>query len=172
MKHIVVLALMQYAAYVDAAQLHITGPDERELVFGDGTTAFATLSGGEGYVNSTVTISAPDFVTMTGTSLQNELMVQQAQIGAQQAQIVALLERVDTLSKLNRSGEVEAVPVHVNGTKSSVNERFAMLERQVNVLQEQMARLPGTTTWHPDGNWSGGLRAGDLVRFDGGAHDS
>eukprot|EP00325_Prymnesiales_sp_UTEX-LB-985_P002847 CAMPEP_0174706470 /NCGR_PEP_ID=MMETSP1094-20130205/9305_1 /TAXON_ID=156173 /ORGANISM="Chrysochromulina brevifilum, Strain UTEX LB 985" /LENGTH=42 /DNA_ID= /DNA_START= /DNA_END= /DNA_ORIENTATION= len=41
-----------YAANVDGATVHITGPDDRQVKFGDGYTSFATLSGGEGYINS------------------------------------------------------------------------------------------------------------------------
>jgi len=73
MKLAVVLASLQFAMHINGATLHVTGPDERQLEFGDGTTSFATLSGGEGFINSTVTVNAPDFVTMTGTSV-NEMM--------------------------------------------------------------------------------------------------
>ena len=76
-----------------ASTIHVTGPEERQVEFGDGTTSFATLSGGQGYINSTVTVNAPDLVTMSGTSV-NEMMTlirdQQATIAAQQAEIGAL----------------------------------------------------------------------------------
>ena len=93
MKHIVVWASILYAAHVYGATVHVTGPDERQVVFGDGTTSFATLSGGEGLINSTVTVNAPDFVTMTGTSV-NDMMTlireQQATIVSQQVEIETL----------------------------------------------------------------------------------
>ena len=94
---IVVWASIQCAAHVDGATIHVTGPDERQVEFGDGTTSFATLSGGEGYINSTVTVSAPEFVTMTGTSV-NEMMSlireQQTTIISQQVEIAALKQFV------------------------------------------------------------------------------
>jgi len=90
MKRIVVWTSIFYAGYVDGATIHVTGPDERQVEFGDGTTSFATLSGGEGFINSTVTVTAPDFVTMTGTSM-NEMMAlirqQQVALIAQQAEL-------------------------------------------------------------------------------------
>ena len=85
-RFIAVWASVQYAVHVDGATVHVTGPDERQVEFGDGTTSFATLSGGEGFINSTVTVNAPDFVTMTGTSV-NEMMTL---IRDQQAKIKAL----------------------------------------------------------------------------------
>lgn len=69
MKRIVAWASIQYAAHVDGATIHVTGPEERQVEFGDGTTSFATLSGGEGYINSTVSVYAPDFVTASGVSV-------------------------------------------------------------------------------------------------------
>ena len=97
MKHIAVWASVQYAVHVDGATVHVTGPDERQVEFGDGTTSFATLSGGEGYINSTVTVNAPDFVTMTGTSV-NEMMAfireQQQTLASQQEEIEALKQFV------------------------------------------------------------------------------
>ena len=97
MKRIVIWASIHYAAHIDGATIHITGPDERQVEFGDGTTSFATLSGGEGYINSTVTVNAPDFVTMTGASV-NEMMAlirdQQATIVSQQVEIGALKQFV------------------------------------------------------------------------------
>jgi len=96
-KPIFVWASIQYAAHVDGATIHVTSPDERKLEFGDGTTSFATLSGGEGYINSTVNVYAPDFVTMTGTSV-NEMMAlireQQVTLVSQQVEIAALKEFV------------------------------------------------------------------------------
>ena len=38
---------LQYAAHANGANIHITGPEEREVRFGNGITSFATLSGGE-----------------------------------------------------------------------------------------------------------------------------
>ena len=94
---IVCWASIQYAVHVYGATVHVTGPDERQVEFGDGTTSFATLSGGEGYINSTVTVTAPDFVTMTGTSV-NEMMTlireQQATLVSQQVDIGALKQFV------------------------------------------------------------------------------
>jgi alpha-tubulin suppressor-like RCC1 family protein len=69
LKFITMLAIMQYAPSVSGAKIHITGPDERKIEFGDGTTVFATLSGGGGFLNSTVPLYAPDFVTQTGVSV-------------------------------------------------------------------------------------------------------
>jgi len=92
-KHIVVWASIQYAAHVDGATVHVTGPDERQVEFGDGTTSFATLSGGEGFINSTVNVYAPDFVTSTGGSVIDlwALVLQtQAQVASQQGEIEAL----------------------------------------------------------------------------------
>ena len=93
MKRIVTWASILYAAHIDGATIHVTGPDERHVEFGDGTTSFAALSGGEGYINSTVTVNAPDFVTMTGTSV-NEMMslirAQQEAIASQQAELNAI----------------------------------------------------------------------------------
>ena len=43
--------------------IHVSGPDERKIEFGDGVNAMATLSGGTGYINSTVNFNAPDFIT-------------------------------------------------------------------------------------------------------------
>ena len=63
MKRIVVWACILYKAHIDGATIHVTGPEERQVEFGDGTTSFATLSGGEGYINSTVMVNAPDFTT-------------------------------------------------------------------------------------------------------------
>jgi len=100
MKRIVVWASIQYAVHVDGATIHVTGPDERQVEFGDGTTAFATLSGGPGFLNSTVNVYASDFVTMTGTSV-NEMMTliqdQQATIASQQVEIEALKQFVRML---------------------------------------------------------------------------
>ena len=97
MKCIVVWASIQFGAHVDGATIHVTGPDERQVEFGDGTTSFATLSGGEGFINSSVTVNSPDFVTTTGTSV-NEMMAlireQQTAIIAQQAEISALKQFV------------------------------------------------------------------------------
>jgi len=97
MKRIVTWASILYAAHIDGATIHVTGPDERQVEFGDGTTSFATLSGGEGYINSTVTVYAPDFVTVSGASL-NEIMAlvraQQTIIVTQQVEINALKEFV------------------------------------------------------------------------------
>jgi len=59
MKRIVVWTSVLYAGYVDGATIHVTGPDERQVEFGDGTTSFATLSGGEGFLNSTVNGECP-----------------------------------------------------------------------------------------------------------------
>ena len=53
--------------HVNGAAVHITGPNERLLEFGDGDTSFATLSGGEGFISSSVTLHAPRFVTTSGT---------------------------------------------------------------------------------------------------------
>ena len=66
MMRIAVWAFIQYAMPVDGATIHVTGPEERQVEFGDGTTSFAVLSGGEGFINSTVTLNAPDFATMEG----------------------------------------------------------------------------------------------------------
>jgi len=97
MKCIFVWASIQYAVQVDGATIHVTGPDERQVDFGDGTTSFATLSGGEGYINSSVTVNAPDFVTMTGESV-NEMMtlIQEVRvtIASQQVEIGALKQFV------------------------------------------------------------------------------
>ena len=93
MRRIVVWTSILYAGYVDGATIHVTGPEERQVEFGDGTTSFATLSGGQGYINSTVTVNAPDFVTMSGTSVSEMMTLirdQQATIAAQQADIGAL----------------------------------------------------------------------------------
>ena len=93
MKRIVVSAFILYIAHVDSATIHVTGPDHRQIEFGDGTNAFATLSGGEWFLNSTVTVNAPNFVTVAGVSL-NEMIAlirdQQVAIIAQQAEIEAL----------------------------------------------------------------------------------
>jgi len=97
MKLIIVWACIQHAVYVRSATLYITGPDERQVEFGDGTTSFAIISGGERSINSTVAVNAPDFVTMPGTSV-NQMMTlireQQATINAQQVQIDALKQFV------------------------------------------------------------------------------
>jgi len=97
MKQIVVWASIQYAVHVDGATMHVAGPDERQVEFGDGTTSFATLSGGPGFLNSTVNVYASDFVTMAGTSV-NEMMTliqdQQATIASQQVEIEALKQFV------------------------------------------------------------------------------
>ena len=71
MKRIVVSASLLLALHADGAKIHITGPDERQVEFGDGTTAFATLSGGEGCINSTVNVYAPDFVDTGGVSMKD-----------------------------------------------------------------------------------------------------
>lgn len=96
---IVIWASIQYAALVDGATIHVTGPDERQVEFGDGTTSFATLSGGEGYINSTVTVYGPDFVTMTGASV-NEMMTLirelQATVASQQARLDSQQARLDS----------------------------------------------------------------------------
>jgi len=99
---IVVWATVQYAAHVDGATIHVTGPDERQIEFGDGTASFATLSGGEGYINSTVTVNAPDFV-VAGTSV-NDMMAlireHQTATVAQQAEIEALKQFVGMMPPL------------------------------------------------------------------------
>lgn len=69
MLKVIVSAPLLFAARLEGAVLHISGPNERQVVFGDGTTSFATLSGGEGSINSTATVRAPDLVTMTGASV-------------------------------------------------------------------------------------------------------
>jgi len=93
MKRIVVWATVQYAVHVDGATVHVTGPEERKVAFGNGVNEFATLSGGEGYINSTVTVNAPDFVTMTGTSVEEMITV----IRDQQVAIIAMQARMDAL---------------------------------------------------------------------------
>jgi hypothetical protein len=92
---VAVLAFLPHAVHVNGATLHITG-SEKQVVFGDGTTAFATLSGGEGFINSTVNVSAPDFVTMTGTSLNNMMTL----IRAQQVASIAHQAEIDALKEL------------------------------------------------------------------------
>ena len=53
------------------ARLHITGDDDvRTLVYSDGTTELATLTGGDGFINSSQPINAPNFVTSTGADLK------------------------------------------------------------------------------------------------------
>jgi len=97
MKRIVVLAFIQYVVHVDGATIHVDGPDERQVEFGDGTTSFATLSGGEGFINSTVTVNAPNFVTMAGSSVSEMVSLireNQATIVSQQAEIEALKQFV------------------------------------------------------------------------------
>ena len=97
MKRIVIWAIVLYVMHVKGATLHVTGPEERNVEFGDGTTSFATLSAGKGFINATVTMNAPDFVTTTGTSL-NEMMAsiraQQVALISQQADIQALKQFV------------------------------------------------------------------------------
>ena len=94
MKRIVVWATVQYVVHVNGATLHVTGPEERKVAFGNGVNEFATLSGGEGFINSTVTVNAPDFVTMTGTSV-NEMMTL---IREQRTEIEALKQAKAILS--------------------------------------------------------------------------
>jgi hypothetical protein len=75
------------------ATLRVTG-DPRQIEFGDGTTSFATLSGEEGYINSTVAMAAPDFKTSSGTSVNAMLALirgQQATISSQKDEILAAL---------------------------------------------------------------------------------
>ena len=62
MKCIVVWASIQYAAHVDGATIHVTGPEERQVEFGDGVNEFATLSGGPGFLNSTVNVYMPQIL--------------------------------------------------------------------------------------------------------------
>mmetsp|Transcript_15452 Transcript_15452/g.31041 ORF Transcript_15452/g.31041 Transcript_15452/m.31041 type:complete len:448 (-) Transcript_15452:803-2146(-) len=97
MKRIVAWASIQYTAHVDGATIHVTGPDERQVEFGDGTTSFATLSGGRGYLNSTVTVYGPDFISTTGTSVNDMIALirdQQVAIVSQQVEIEALKQFV------------------------------------------------------------------------------
>ena len=124
MKRIVVWATVQYAVHVDGATIHVTGPDERQVEFGDGTTSFATLSGGEGYINSTVTVNAPDFVTMTGKSV-NEMKAliraQQTAIVAQQVEIAALKQFVGmALPPLVPPSTPPLSPTHLCGAEECV----------------------------------------------------
>jgi len=122
MKLIVVWASIQYAAHVDGARIHVTGPGERQVVFGDGTTPFATLSGGEGFINSTVTMNAPDFVTMTGASV-NEMMAlirdQQATIASWQADIEALKRFVGMMPPSATPALPPAPPPTVGATRAA-----------------------------------------------------
>jgi len=93
MIRIIIWASIQYAVHVNGATIHVTGPEERQVEFGDGTSSFATLSGGEGYINSTVNVYAPDFVTMTGTSVEEMI----ALIRAQQVIITAQADELRAL---------------------------------------------------------------------------
>jgi len=93
----IVIWLLQYVVHVNGVTLHVTGPEERKFAFGNGVNEFATLSGGEGYINSTVNVYAPDLVTMTGTSVNEMVSLiqdQQAMIASQQAEIDALKQFV------------------------------------------------------------------------------
>jgi len=107
------------------ATLHVTGPEDRQVEFGDGTYAFATLAGGPGFLNSTVNVFAPDFVTMTGTSV-NEMMTlirdQQATIASQQADIEALKQFVGMMPPppppLTRVGPTDDLQAVINEAAS------------------------------------------------------
>jgi hypothetical protein len=116
LKRLVVWAIVHYAGHVDGAKLHITGPDERQVVFGDGTTSLATLSGGEGSLNSSVTLRAPDFVLSSGRSL-NEMMAliqaQQVTLVSQQAEIEALKRFVGMMPQSSPSSSPH--PVYTGG---------------------------------------------------------
>lgn len=109
---IAVWASVQYAVHVDGAIIHVTGLDERQVEFGDGTTSFATLSGGEGYINSTVNVYGPDFVTMTGTSV-NEMMTL---IRDQQATILSQQTRIEALEQVVGMSPAAGLPPPVNVT--------------------------------------------------------
>ena len=98
MKCIFVWASIQYAAHVDGATIHVTGPEERQVEFGDGTNVFATLSGGPGFLNSSVNVNAPDFVTASGVSVdalgRRLEATDAATIASQQATIAALSQQI------------------------------------------------------------------------------
>ena len=140
MKRIAVWATVQYAVHVDGATIHVTGPDERQVEFGDGTNAFATLSGGPGYLNSTVTVYAPGFVTMTGTSV-NEMMAlvrdQQAAIVSQQADIEALKQFVGMMPP--------SVPPPVLETSLVMFD--VKSEEDITVTPGSYQRSSGTSAW-------------------------
>lgn len=90
--HVVLLASLT-TSHIHCATLHIDGADERRLEFGDRHATFASLLGGEGYINSTVTVTAPDFVTNEGVSVDGFMALireQQAIIVAQSAEIQEL----------------------------------------------------------------------------------
>ena len=113
MKRIVVLAFIQYVVHVDGATIHVDGPDERQVEFGDGTTSFATLSGGEGFINSTVTVNAPNFVTMAGSSVSEMVSLireNQATIVSQQAEIEALKQFVGMMPSPPKSPPPPPLP--------------------------------------------------------------
>jgi len=126
---IIVWAVILYAAHVNGATVHITGPDERQVEFGDGTTSFATLSGGSGYINSTVSVYAPDFETMSGTSMNQMvtvLVAQQAQLAAALADNAALHARIDALelANFNYDCSVGANVIVPKGALGLPNEAF------------------------------------------------
>ena len=58
------------ALAVLGARLHITGEDPvREIVYSDGTTTFASIGGGDGWINASTTVNAPNFVTLAGADV-------------------------------------------------------------------------------------------------------
>ena len=53
-----------------AARVHIAGDDSvRQLVYSDGSSALATLSGGADSLNSSEPLNAPNFVTHAGVDM-------------------------------------------------------------------------------------------------------
>lgn len=163
------------------ATLHITGPDTRELEYGDGTNAFATLSGGPGYINSTVNVYVNVyFVTMTGASV-NEMMTlirnQQNEI-ARLKHFVGMMPSPDptyvfvqpgigTLQAAADSASTGTELVLANGTYTAAGDNVLVVNKSIIVRAEHHggAILDGQDARRVI--FVDELPAGALVRFEG-----
>ena len=86
-----------------AARVHIAGDDSvRQLVYSDGSTDLATLSGGDGFLNSSATVHATNFVTHAGAdmnTIQELIGNLSATAASQQAELSTLSAEVQALKE-------------------------------------------------------------------------
>ena len=86
-----------------AARVHIKGDGSvRQLVYSDGSTDLATLSGGDGFLNSSATVHATNFVTQAGAdmnTIQEMIGNLSATAASQQAELSTLSAEVQALKE-------------------------------------------------------------------------
>ena len=102
-----------------AARVHIAGNDSvRQLVYSDGTTALATLSGGTGFLNASTTFHATNFVTHDGADMNamREMIANLSAIATNQ------LAELSTLSaEMFGVAEAGCISHHVSPSSSIVS---------------------------------------------------